>query len=135
MTKRFMLDTNICIYIANHKPHQVKSRFERMEPGQLIMSAITYGELWYGTYKSSRRAFAVEKLNELIQGVPVQELPSTVSRVYGQIRGSLEKNGRTIGSNDLWIGAHAMALNVTLVTNNEREFRRIAGLNVENWVK
>jgi len=67
--------------------------------------------------------------------IPIEDLNSTVAQAYGQIRATQEKQGRLIGNNDLWIGAHAMALDVTLATNNEREFKRIAGLSVENWTK
>jgi tRNA(fMet)-specific endonuclease VapC len=130
-----MLDTNICIYIAKHQPLQVKIRFEQLKPGQIVMSAITYGELHYGACKSNQRAKALIELKELIQDIPVENLDSTAARLYGEIRTRLEEAGRLIGNNDLWIGAHAMALDVTLATNNEREFKRIAGLSVENWTK
>jgi tRNA(fMet)-specific endonuclease VapC len=130
-----MLDTNICIYIAKHQPPGVKARFERLKPGQLIMSAITYGELYYGACKSSQRTKALAQLAELVHDIPVEKLDSTAARAYGEIRAALEEKGRLIGNNDLWIGAHALALDVTLATNNEREFRRIAGLSVENWTK
>jgi tRNA(fMet)-specific endonuclease VapC len=130
-----MLDTNICIYIAKHQPSEVKARFERLEPGRLVMSVITYGELYYGACKSSQRAKALTQLNELVQDIPVENLDSAVAKAYGEIRATLEKQGRLIGNNDLWIGAHALALDVTLATNNEREFKRISGLSVENWTK
>ncbi len=78
---------------------------------------------------------ALSQLDELVQDIPVQDLTSTAAQTYGEIRATLEKQGRLIGNNDLWIGAHAMALDVTLATNNEREFKRIAGLSVENWTK
>jgi tRNA(fMet)-specific endonuclease VapC len=135
MKPRYMLDTNICIYIAKHQPPEVKARFEQLKPGQLIMSAITYGELYYGASKSNQRARALTQLKELVQDIPVENLDSTAARAYGEIRAALEKQGRLIGNNDLWIGTHAMALDVTLATNNEREFKRIAGLSVENWTK
>jgi tRNA(fMet)-specific endonuclease VapC len=135
MKPRYMLDTNICIYIAKHQPPEVKTRFERLKPGQLVMSAITYGELHYGASKSSQRTRALEQIEELIRDIPVEDLTSETARAYGEIRAALERQGRLIGNNDLWIGAHAMAMDVTLATNNEREFKRIAGLSVENWAK
>ncbi len=135
MKPRYMLDTNICIYIAKHQPPEVKARFERLKPGQLIMSVISYGELLYGANKSNQRAKALTQLDELVQDIPVEDLTSAASQAYGMIRATLEKQGRRIGNNDLWIGAHAMALDVTLATNKEREFKRIAGLSVENWTK
>jgi tRNA(fMet)-specific endonuclease VapC len=132
---RYMLDTNICIYIAKHQPPKVKARFDRLKPGQLVMSAITYGELYYGASKSNQRARALTLIEELVQDIPVEDLNSMAAKTYGEIRASLEMQGRLIGNNDLWIGAHAMALDVTLATNNEREFKRIPGLSVENWTK
>jgi tRNA(fMet)-specific endonuclease VapC len=97
--------------------------------------SITYGELYYGACESSQRAKALTQLEELVRDIPVENLDSTAARAYGEIRTTLEEKGRLIGNNDLWIGAHAMALDVTLATNNEREFKRIAGLSVENWTK
>jgi tRNA(fMet)-specific endonuclease VapC len=135
MKRRYMLDTNICIYIAKQQPPEVKARFEGLKPGQLVLSAITYGELYYGACKSSQRAKALAQLEELVQDIPVENLDAKVARAYGKIRAALEENGRVIGNNDLWIGAHALALEVTLATNNEREFNRIAGLSVENWAR
>ena len=135
MKTRYMLDTNMCIYIAKHRPSEIRARFERLKPGQLVMSAITYGELYYGASKSSQQAKALAQLQELVQDIPVEELDSRASEAYGEIRATLEKEGRLIGNNDLWIGAHALALNLTLATNNEREFKRIPGLLLENWTK
>jgi tRNA(fMet)-specific endonuclease VapC len=135
MKTRYMLDTNMCIYIAKHRPPEVRARFERLKPGQLVMSAITYGELYYGASKSSQQAKALAQLQELVQDIPVEELDSRASEAYGEIRATLEKEGRLIGNNDLWIGAHALALNLTLATNNEREFKRIPGLSLKNWTK
>jgi len=135
MKPLYMLDTNICIYIAKHQPPAVEARFERLRPGQLVMSAITYGELHYGASQSNERENALARLAELIQDVPVENLDSRAATAYGEIRAMLERKGQVIGNNDLWIGAHAMALGVTLATNNEGEFKRIAGLSVENWTR
>ncbi len=130
-----MLDTDLCIYLAKNQHPRVAARFERLKPGQLVMSAITYGELQHGANKSYQRSRTLSQLAELIQYIPVESLSSAVAQAYGEIRATLEKQGPMIGNNDLWIGAHAMALDVTLATNNEREFKRIAGLSVENWTK
>jgi tRNA(fMet)-specific endonuclease VapC len=135
MKARYMLDTNMCIYIAKHRPPAVRDRFERLKPGQLVMSAITYGELSYGASKSNQRVQALTQLEELVQDVPVVELDFRAAEAYGEIRATLEKQGRPIGNNDLWIGAHALALSLTLATNNEREFKRIHGLSLENWTR
>ena len=135
MKPRYMLDTNICIYIAKQRPPEVRARFERLRPGQLVMSAITHGELSYGARKSNQSSKALAQLEELIQDVPVTDLDSSAGQAYGEIRARLEQQGCPIGNNDLWIAAHAVSLNLTLVTNNEREFKRIPGLSLENWTK
>jgi tRNA(fMet)-specific endonuclease VapC len=128
-----MVDTNICIYIAKHRPPEVRARFERMQPGQIVMSSITLGELQFGASKSNQRARAQAQIEELIQDIPVEELGRGAAEAYGEIRAALQRQGRLIGNNDLWIASHAVALGVTLATNNEREFRRVPGLTVENW--
>jgi tRNA(fMet)-specific endonuclease VapC len=134
MMPRYMLDTNICIYIAKNQPAGLLGRFARLRPGQVVMSAVTYGELCYGAAKSQQQEKTLAILSALIRDIPVVALGSEVGRAYGDIRAALEKKGKLIGNNDLWIGAHARTLALTLATNNEREFRRIAGLSVENWV-
>ena len=101
----------------------------------MVISVVAYGELYFGAMKSNQRERAIAHLHEMVQGIAVESLNATVAQRYGEIRATLEKQGRQIGNNDLWIGAHAMALNVTLVTNNDREFSRIAGLKLENWTK
>lgn len=133
MKTRYMLDTDICIYISRSRPSVVKERFERLKPGQVIMSVITYGELYYGASKSNQREEALAELSKTVRDIPVEDLTPTASQAYGEIRATLEKQGRTIGNNDLWIAAHAMALDVTLATNNEHKFLRVTGLSVENW--
>jgi tRNA(fMet)-specific endonuclease VapC len=130
-----MLDTDICIYISKRRPLEVKARFDRLKPGQMVMSVITYGELYYGATKSNQKAKALAELDTTVRGIPVQDLTLSVSEAYGVIRAALEKQGRVIGNNDIWIAAHAMALDFTLATNNDREFLRVTGLSVENWTK
>ena len=133
--RRYMLDTDICIYLAKNRHPQVTARFERMRPEQLVMSAITYGELQFGANKISQRERTLSQLARLIQYVPVESLSPAAAEAYGEIRALLEMQGSVIGNNDLWIAAHAVTLNVTLATNNDREFDRIPGLTVENWTK
>jgi tRNA(fMet)-specific endonuclease VapC len=131
----YMLDTNICIYIAKRNPPELLARFDRISAGQVVMSIITYGELAYGANRSVQRAKSLANLEEMILDIPVEPLTPAVGLAYGEARASLANEGRLIGANDLWIGAHALALGVTLATNNERGFRRIPGLNVENWIR
>lgn len=135
MTPRYMLDTNICIYIAKQQPPKVKARFDGMKPGEVVMSAITYGELYYGASKSRQSSAAFSQLQLSVCDVPVLPVDLEAAKVYGEVRSILEKKGQLIGNNDLWIGAHALALGVILATNNEREFRRIPRLAVENWTQ
>jgi len=133
MEPRYMLDTNICIYIRQERPEGVLRRFRRLRTGEAVLSVITYGELFYGAMKSAQREVAVEKLHELAHLLPAHPLPETAAEAYGTIRAQLEAKGETIGNNDLWIAAHALTSGLTLVTNNEKEFRRVQGLRVQNW--
>lgn len=133
MTARYLLDTNICIYIAKHNPPQVRERFDSLLREDLAMSVVTLGELRYGAEKSQAREKALANLARLSAAIPVLHLPPEAGECYGQIRARLEKAGQPIGNNDLWIAAHACAAGLVLVTNNEREFVRVEGLRVENW--
>ena len=133
MDARFLLDTNICIYIRRQQPPAVLARFEQLKHGEAVLSVITYGELVYGAEKSQSREQASRLLAELAALLPVMELPSRAGQCYGAIRAALEAKGEMIGNNDLWIAAHARAAGLMLVTNNEREFRRIQGLEIQNW--
>lgn len=134
MTAKYMLDTNICIYIRQSRPPKVLARFRRLKPGDAVLSVITYGELVYGAEKSQHKTKALQQLTDLAQLLPVISLPEEAAQAYGEVRAALGRQGQIIGNNDLWIAAHAKAANLTLVTNNEREFKRIPGLKVRNWV-
>jgi tRNA(fMet)-specific endonuclease VapC len=134
MPLRYLLDTNICIYIARDRPVEVVARFEKLQPGDVAMSIVTYGELCYGARKSRYRSENLNVLNELISIIPVIPLNAGVGDHYGEVRALLERSGRLIGNNDLWIASHALSLRVPLVTNNEKEFHRVPGLIVQNWV-
>jgi tRNA(fMet)-specific endonuclease VapC len=135
MTARFMLDTNICIYIRQKHPVEVLKRFEKLKAGEAVLSVITYGELRYGAAKSPQRQQSMDRLTDLVSLLPALELPANVAHEYGEIRAALEAKGETIGGNDLWIAAHAKAANLILVTNNEREFKRVPGLKIQNWTR
>jgi len=131
---RFLLDTNICIYIRQKRPPEVLARFEKLKVGDAALSVITYGELLYGAQKSKQRDVALARLADLVSVLPVLDMPSAAANEYGEIRAVLEAKGETIGGNDLWIAAHAKAAGLVVVTNNEREFMRVPGLKVQNWV-
>jgi tRNA(fMet)-specific endonuclease VapC len=134
MSTRYLLDTNICIYIAKHNPPAVRERFARHTSRELAMSVITLGELRFGAEKSKSRERSLATIANLEQLIPVYALPEVAGEHYGQIRASLNCIGQPIGNNDLWLAAHARAEGWILVTNNEREFIRVPGLQVENWV-
>jgi tRNA(fMet)-specific endonuclease VapC len=134
MTRQYLLDTNICIYIAKQKPISVLQKFEQLSVGQVSMSTITYGELFFGIQKSHHPKKALLILEELTSLIPPLPIPTDTGKYYGELRNRLEKQGKPIGNNDLWIAAHALALDLTLVTNNVKEFSRIKHLKVENWV-
>lgn len=133
MSLHYLLDTNICIYIAKQKPLSVLHKFERLEVGAIGMSIITEGELFYGAQKSQHPKKALMALEELISFIPSLPLPIQAAKHYGEIRSKLQKQGKIIGGNDLWIAAHALSLNLTLITNNVKEFSRVKQLDIENW--
>lgn len=135
MGTRYLLDTNICIYIAKHTPPAVRERFSRHTASELAMSVVTLGELRFGAEKSQARERAIAVVRQLESLIPVCALPLAAGEHYGQIRAALQKSGQVIGNNDLWLAAHARAEGWVLVTNNEREFVRVEGLQVENWVE
>jgi tRNA(fMet)-specific endonuclease VapC len=133
METRYLLDTNICIYIRQEKPPQLLRRFGQLRPGEAAISVISYGELLYGAEKSVHRSAAIDRLRQLVLLMPALPLPESAAEAYGNIRAALERQGESIGNNDLWIAAHAAAEHLILVTNNEREFRRVPGLKLQNW--
>lgn len=133
MEPRYLLDTNIFIYIRQKRPEEVLRRFRKLRPGDAAISVITYGELRYGAVKHAKQAAALEQLRDLLHLLPALPLPESAAETYGVIRAELELKGEIIGNNDLWIAAHALASGLTLVTNNEKEFRRVRGLKVQNW--
>ena len=133
MDTRYLLDANIVIYIRQKRPEAVLRRFARLRPGEVAISVIAYGELMYGAMKSSQRESALKRLGELSNALPALPLPEKAAETYGTIRAELEAKGEMIGNNDLWIAAHALAAGLTLVTNNEKEFRRVRGLKMQNW--
>ncbi len=131
---RFMLDTNICIYLIKHRPQRLLNRFGRTPVGDLGISTVILAELEYGAAKSSRPEQNRSALTGFITPLEVVPFSNAAARLYGRIRALLEEKGKTIGSMDLLIAAHALSLSVRIVTSNEAEFKRVPGLRVENWV-
>ncbi len=130
---RFLLDTTICIYIAKRTPPGVLARLQSLKAGAVGMSVITYFELVFGAWKSQHREANLERIQDLERHIPVLPLDTKAGRHYGQLRAELQRKGSPIGAYDLLIAAHALSLDLTLVTNNAREFRRVPHLMVENW--
>ena len=131
---RFMLDTNIIAYAKNHRPESVLRRFMQYRPEDMCISSITMAELEYGVYNSSKPEQNRLALMTFLSGIEVVPFDAVAAMVYGSIRADLTKKGTLIGANDMLIAAHAKALGLTLVTNNTREFNRVEGLKIENWV-
>jgi tRNA(fMet)-specific endonuclease VapC len=131
---RYLLDTNICIYIAKQSIGSVLHKFEQLAVSEVGMSTVTYGELLYGLQKSKYKKKTISLLEKLAGLIIPLPMPTTAGKYYAEIRSKLEKKGKPIGNNDLWIAAHALALDIILVTNNTKEFSRVSKLVVENWV-
>jgi tRNA(fMet)-specific endonuclease VapC len=132
---KYMLDTNICIYIIKRKPVDVLERFKQTDISQISISSITLSELFYGVSKSSKPAQNFVALTQFVAPLEILPFGGEASQYYGDLRAYLEKQGTPIGSLDMLIAAHALSLAGTLVTNNEKEFNRVPNLNIENWVK
>lgn len=132
---KYLLDTNICIYIMNKRPPEVIHRCRQCLPGEIGVSAVTLSELRYGVSRSARPKENDIRLEEFLYPFEVLPYDAEAAGVYGGIRFQLEKTGRPIGALDLLIAAHAISRKLVLITNNEREFRRIRGLKVANWTQ
>ncbi len=132
---KFLIDTNICIYIMNNRPPEVFQKFKSIQVGDIGISSITVSELHYGVSKSKRIEENLKRLEEFL--VPFEVLPydENASKYYGRIRSHLEKQGNLIGPLDLLIAAHALSNGLILITNNEKEFKRIKSLKTENWAE
>jgi tRNA(fMet)-specific endonuclease VapC len=131
---RFMLDTNICIYLIKRKPPQVLSRLKEFNIGEVTVSSIAVSELEYGVAKSSKPDRNRDALDAFLAPLEILSFDGEAAYHYGQIRAFLEKEGKLIGAMDMLIGAHAVSASMTLVTNNMKEFSRIPGLRSENWL-
>ena len=131
---KYMLDTNICIGLIRQKPKQVIERLVACSPGDVGVSSITVAELAHGAQKSSQVTQNLSALEEFLIPLIVKEFDQNAAISYGEIRAILEKRGTVIGSMDMLIAAHAFSLDVTLVTNNIREFQRVPTLRLEDWM-
>lgn len=132
---KYMLDTNILIYLIKNKPESVTHRVNALgDDDELCMSFVTYAELLKGAEGSNRKPEVLRRLDGLVRQVPVQYLAgAALCQHYAEQSVRLKTAGTPVGSNDLWIACHALAAAAVLVTNNEGEFARVQGLRVENW--
>jgi tRNA(fMet)-specific endonuclease VapC len=131
---RFMLDTNICIYIIKKNPPQAAERVRALSPFEIGISSVALAELEYGVAKSSTPERNKEALASFLAPLEIAPFDDFAAIHYGEIRAHLEKGGLSIGAMDLMIASHARSLDVILVSNNLKEFQRVPGLKVENWV-
>ncbi len=131
---KYFLDTNICIYLLREHPIAILNRFLQFDLSDVGISSIVVAELQYGVSKSRYRERNQRNLDLFLQPLTIRSFDRVAAQHYGEIRAELEGKGAMIGREDALIAAHARALAITLVTNNEREFSRVSGLMVENWL-
>lgn len=131
---RYMLDTNICIFLIKHRPESVIRRFLELEPRDICISSITYAELVYGVEKSRAKEKNQVALILLLSEIEILPYDDVAAQTYGVIRADLQRKGTPIGPLNMLIASHAKSRGLTLVTNNTGEFERVEGLKVEDWV-
>ena len=131
---KFLLDTNICIYLIKQKPPEVLQKFNAYQVGDIGISSITVAELEFGVQKSQFPAKNQQALTQFLLPLQIADFDHTAATIYGNVRATLEKQGTPIGSLDTLIAAHALSLQVALITNNVKEFSRVPNLKLDNWV-
>ena len=132
---KFLLDTNMCIYLIKKKPPQVLQRFNDYSVGEIGVSSITVAELQYGVEKSQRPAQNRRALGQFLIPLVIADFDEGAAEAYGKVRAEIEAKGKPIGALDTLIAAHALSLEATLATSNTREFSRVPGLGVANWTE
>ena len=132
---KYLIDTNICIYIMNKRPIGIIQRFKQFDVGEIGVSTSTVSELQYGVAKSKNNRLNKQRVGEFLSPLEILPYDEIAANVYGDIRTQLEGRGESIGPLDLLIAAHALSQKLVLVTNNEKEFKRVENLKVENWAK
>ncbi len=129
----YLIDTDICIYIMNKRPQELIQKCRSVGVGSIYISSITTSELCYGVSKSQKVKENAQRLEEFLKPFTMAPYSEKASRIYGDIRAELEEQGNIIGPYDMLIAAHALSRDLTLVTNNTKEFSRIKALKIENW--
>jgi tRNA(fMet)-specific endonuclease VapC len=132
---KYLLDTNTCIYIINKKPPSAVNHIRSKQPDEIAISTITIAELEYGVHRSQHVDRNRIALLEFLVPFIILDFDESAAALYGSIRAFLELKGTPIGPMDLLLAALAMSQELVLVTNNEREFRRVEGLQIENWIR
>ncbi len=130
---KYMLDTNICMYIIKQKPQNIIERFRQAQVSEIGISSITLSELEYGVMKSAKPEQNKLALAQFVAPIEISAYDDVAAQHYGKIRARLERQGTPIGSFDMLIAAHALSINSVLITNNESEFKRVSNLKIENW--
>lgn len=130
---KYLLDTNICIYLIKQKPLHVLQKFQLHPVNSIGLSSITVAELQYGVQKSQHQVKNQQALTQFLLPFTMVDFDNQAAITYGKIRATLEQKGMSIGPLDTLIAAQALSLDVTLVTNNAKEFMRIPNLTIENW--
>jgi len=131
---RYMLDTNTCIAIIKRRPDTIKTRLTVLAVEEVGISGIVAAELWYGVALSQKKKQNETALKDFLDYVTELDWPFEAGEIYGRIRADLKEKGIPIGAMDLLIAAHALFLEAVLVTGNEREFKRVSDLKIENWL-
>jgi len=131
---KYLLDTNICIALIRQKPAALLQRLTSLQLGDAGISSITLAELFHGVEKSARPEQNMSALEQFLLPLDLADFDQDAALAYGKIRADLERTGQIIGSMDILIAAHAVSLNVIMVTNNAQEFQRVKGLFVEDWI-
>ncbi len=131
---KYLLDTNICIYIINKRPSSVLNKLSMYEIDDIAISSITVSELEYGINKSINPDKSRFALIEFLLPFELIDYDAKAAKEYGIIRAEMEKNGQPIGAMDYLLAAHAISANLILVSNNLREFKKVKELKCENWV-
>lgn len=131
----YMLDTNICIYLIKRRSDELLNRMRVYRTGEIGVSVVTVAELQYGVSKSQNKERNQAALETFLLPLDIADFSFTVAVTYGDIRAQSERQGQSIGPLDTMIAAHALSLDVPLLTNNTREFERVKGLRVEDWTK
>lgn len=131
---RYLLDTNILSQVAKHPQGVLAKKIKKLGDNKCCTSVIVACEMAFGAEKCQSTKLS-QRINRILAAITILDLPAAASIHYAQIRASLESTGNPIGSNDMLIAAHALHLNLTLVSDNEKEFKRIPKLKFQNWLR